>query len=242
MKTKPSKPVRITDRPEYAAELSKLDRVKAALQAASLRLEAATRGRLTEAVGRYLGKAPTPMRGIPETVLDSMALEAAAEGGVSERLAKKMRVYAAEVPFEDRYDKETVEAIFEAERTAVLLTRAVGLQDRRVQEQKKIAIAEVCNATRGERERIARGVAASALDLIRAVSEESAFFEGLKAQDETLPGLLRPGAFPAALGPDSVIFSWLAAVLGVSEGAVRSLVANPQLENSRGAASGEVFQ
>jgi hypothetical protein len=87
----------------------------------------------------------------------------------------------------------------------------------RVQEQKKIAIAEVCNALRGERERIARGVSASALDLIRAVNEESAFFEGLKAQDETLPGLLRPAAFPVALGPDSAVCSWLAAALGVSE-------------------------
>jgi hypothetical protein len=225
------RPRRLEDRSEYAHELEKSARIKSALETAEVNQEKT--GHLGSEERRLLERLPIWER-MSEQELDRLALMAAAAGGeITDRIAAAISVYAKLVPtISDEYDRDAFEKAQEARRRVALLKRALALQERKLLDQKKLALADICAASRDERRRIARDTASYALRLIGALNEEIAFFERLESQDAALPAMISPGAFPISIEPDSAICAWLAEALQISLSEAQKLVKNPDVEDA----------
>jgi hypothetical protein len=140
---------------------------------------------------------------------------------------KRLRTGAPAVPVLDHPDDvTTVNEINDAARSMELFKRAATLQEREVLRLKNLALAEIHESVRGERERLARKIAGAVLELAAAVSEEGLFVESLRSQDEAVIPLLRPQPFPMAIdATNSAIVRWLSVALGISEAEVQARMA-----------------
>lgn len=218
---KESKPVRIIDRQAYAEAAARLEKLKPKLEEARKRLEM-----LTARSGSVVQKIfSTSLRVVPmmtEAIFDDMARKIPSSGDIPEALMTRLRFDSPTPGLRDEYDLEAFNAVADATRTTQLLSRAVQVGERDLAAEKKRAIAEVLDAVKGERERIAREIAESVFDLATKLGEENTFVEGLRAQDASIPGLLCPPPFPIALRLNHDVIRWLAEVLGISESQVQS--------------------
>jgi hypothetical protein len=220
------KPIQIKDAPDYREALVRLDRLKPQLEQASRHLEILTyRVSRTKIVKHYLARQVRVMPG-DEREFDHIALEVAAAGDIPDGLLDRLRKEAPPVPITDSDQASLTEEVNDAIRSVELFKRAIALQEREILRHKNLAVAEVCNAVRGERERIARKIAGAAIDLAAAVAEENILVESLRAQDEAIVAALRPQPFPIALNSDSAVCHWVALALGISEAAVQARMEN----------------
>lgn len=195
--TKEAKPaVRIADHPAYAEAAARLETLKPKLEEAKKRLQI-----LTERAGSVAKRAFNSGIGVlpnmTDAVFDDMARKIAANSGdIPDALMDRLRFGAVKPRFPDENDTEAFNTVADATRRVELLTRAVVVQERAVVAIKKLAIAAACESTQSVRSRIAREVADAVLSLAIKLSEENAIVAGLREQDSSIPGLLRPSPFP----------------------------------------------
>jgi len=228
------KPMQIKNSRDYREALARLDRLKPALDQASRSLEGAmNRASRTEAVKQYASRQMRVMPAMTEPEFDKIALQVAAEGEIPEALMDRLRKGAPPVSMTDSDHATMAEELNDAARSVELFKRAIQLMEREVLREKNLAIAQVWNAVRGERERIAQKIAGAAVELAAAVSEENAFVDALRADDEAIVKVIRPEPFPVALHSDSAVCRWVAAALGISEAAAHARMGNSAADAAR---------
>ena len=217
-------PVQIADQPRCAEATARLEKLKPMLAEARKRLETLTGRARSEIKKLICSSALRLMPATTDAVADDMARKVAESGSISDSLMNRLRfgapVNTLRVGDEDLTEEFNVVA--DAARSVELLARAVKVQERSVLAEKKLAIGAACESTQSVRSRIAREVADAFLGLAIKLSEENAIIGGLREQDSSIPGLLRPPPFPIALHSNQDVIRWLAAVLEISDSEVQA--------------------
>lgn len=226
--TKESKVGGIGEVAGYKTAVARQEKLKALLEQARKKLEIAT-GRASSTVKFQLLRGTRVLPQMTDPVFDDMAAKIAAnDGEIPETLVVRLRFDSPKSPFTDENDTEDFDRATDATRVVELLARAVRVQERTIAAEKNLAkIAIVADKRNGHALR-ARRLGEAAINIAALVLENNAFIEELRLQDEMLPDLLEPGAFPLSLASDSAVCQWVSSALGISKQEVQIRMATAQ--------------
>jgi hypothetical protein len=149
--------------------------------------------------------------------LQRLAVRIVEAGSVSPEMLASVRRILTELPGLDHYDMEIICEVEDAAATKDLLQRAIALQSKKVSEQKKLAITEICNAFRSERETIARDLAAAFWQFGAALRDELSFIKRLRSQDPEILNFMCPPPFPMVSIPSDEVLDWAEQILELPE-------------------------
>ena len=152
-----------------------------------------------------------PLPNMADQDLDSIARDVIAAGMVHKELLLELRskVPPPRPPIEDTYDAGTVTALNDERGTIELLQRAIGLQERELQTQKRLAMQHLNATLKPERRALISKLADALIQLSNALVEEKAFDEWLASADPDLIANVRPRLFPILLLQNPEVSHWL---------------------------------
>jgi hypothetical protein len=235
-KSEESKPRCLSDDREYAEALARLEGLNVGQQAA-IKSQETLESRMghEEKTRQYASQGQRVFsQRFSDQDLDGFAAQVAITGDVSESMIAELR--SGQPAFgkdEFNYSGELVNQFNDARRRRIIFDRAVVLQKKEVKWLKVSAIKALCESVRGDRERIARVVANSLLELGLALREENAFAAKIGLQDEGIQADIMPRRFPVGLPWEQLLLPWIAEALGISEAEARSKAGFPSLDLER---------
>lgn len=160
-----------------------------------------------------------------EGTLERIAVGIIETGKVTPEIIAKVRRGEPELRLEG-YEMELIREVRDAEANKDLLKRAIAIQKREVLRQKNLAIEEICNGLRTERERIARALATALLQFSATLRDELAFVEKLRIRDAAILSGLSLAPFPLTGSPrDPEAIAWVAQALGMPPHEAKHLLA-----------------
>jgi hypothetical protein len=158
---------------------------------------------------QFAGRGALILPSLSEPEFNSIAHKVIAAGMVPKELLGELRSKAPLLQIQDSYDAAILSALNDERATVELLERAIRLQEKELQTQKRSAMQQLNASLRPERTGQIGALTDAVTVLAGAIKEEEAFETWLAGADPDLVRSMRPRLFPTLLLANKELFDWL---------------------------------